>query len=73
MFPLFNKAEKIVSELVSRIISSVEKITSDFEIILVEDGSPDSSWGEIEKVCLLDKRVKGVNILSKSNNVCRVK
>jgi glycosyltransferase involved in cell wall biosynthesis len=56
------KAEKIVSELVSRIISSVEKITSDFEIILVEDGSPDGSWGEIEKVCLLDKRVKGVKL-----------
>ena len=56
------KAEKIVSQLVSRIISSVDKITSDFEIILVEDGSPDNSWEEIEKVCLSDKRVKGIKL-----------
>jgi glycosyltransferase involved in cell wall biosynthesis len=56
------KAEKIVSELVSRIISSVEKITPDFEIILVEDGGPDNSWGEIERVCLSDKRVKGIKL-----------
>ena len=56
------KAEKIVGELVERITRSLEKITSDFEIILVEDGSPDNSWEEIEKACLLDKRIKGIRL-----------
>jgi glycosyltransferase involved in cell wall biosynthesis len=56
------KSEKIVSELLARIISSVEKITSDFEIILVEDGSPDNSWEEIEKACHFDKRIKGIKL-----------
>ena len=56
------KAEKIVSELVSRIISSVEKITPDFEILLVEDGSPDNSWEQIKQSCLADKRIKGIKL-----------
>ena len=56
------KAEKIVSELVSRIISSVEKITPDFEIILVEDGSPDNSWEQIQQACLADNRIKGIKL-----------
>ena len=56
------KAEKIVPELVLRIINSVEKITPNFEIILVEDGSPDNSWDQIEKACFADKRIKGIKL-----------
>ncbi|MBA3828694.1 MAG: glycosyltransferase family 2 protein [Taibaiella sp.] len=56
------KAEKIVHELVKRITEEVTKITDDFEIILVEDGSPDDSWGRIEEVCTKDKRVKGIKL-----------
>ena len=56
------KAENIVDELVKRIIESVSKITDDFEIILVEDGSPDNSWQMIEKNCEKDNRVKGIKL-----------
>ncbi|MCF8296582.1 MAG: glycosyltransferase family 2 protein [Bacteroidales bacterium] len=56
------KAETIVDELVKRIIESVSKITADFEIILVEDRSPDNSWQKIEENCQKDKRVKGVQL-----------
>ena len=52
----------MVSELVQRNIASLETITSDFEIILVNDASPDNSWLEIEKECQKDKRVKGINL-----------
>jgi len=34
----------------------------DFEIIFVNDGSSDSTWFEIEKLCISDKKVKGVNL-----------
>lgn len=34
----------------------------DFEIIFVNDGSPDGTWFEIEKLCISDKKVKGVNL-----------
>lgn len=55
-------AERIVDELCSQLISNLEKITSDFEIILVEDGSPDDSWSAIERNCKLDKRVRGIKL-----------
>lgn len=56
------KGEKMVEQLVSKITASVSTITDDFEIILVNDASPDNTWAEIEKVCAKDKRVKGLNL-----------
>lgn len=55
-------AENIVELLVLRINEEVSKITDNFEIILVEDGSPDKSWQAIEKQCLLFKHVKGIKL-----------
>lgn len=66
--PLFSvvspvyKAEKIVPELVKRIMNSVKTITEDFEIVLVCDGSPDNSWLSIKEECAKDKRVVGINL-----------
>ncbi|MGE4443970.1 MAG: glycosyltransferase family 2 protein [Candidatus Altimarinota bacterium] len=33
-----------------------------YEIIYVNDGSPDNTWEEIVKICEKDKKVKGVNL-----------
>ena len=56
------RAEKMVHMLVERIVKSVSTITEDFEIILVNDASPDASWLAIEQECAQDKRVKGINL-----------
>ena len=56
------RAEKIVDKLVERISEEVSKITENFEIILVEDGSPDNSWEAIERNCSKDERVKGIKL-----------
>ena len=56
------KAENIVEELVKQIKQAVSTITTDFEIILVNDYSSDNSWMKIEDECTKDKRVKGVNL-----------
>ncbi|MCB9074617.1 MAG: glycosyltransferase family 2 protein [Chitinophagales bacterium] len=56
------RAENIVDELVRRVVDEVQKITLDFELILVEDGSPDNSWDAIERNCIIDKRVKGIKL-----------
>ena len=56
------KGELMVEALVSRLKSSLSSITEDFEIILVNDASPDGTWEEIRRQCALDKRVKGVNL-----------
>lgn len=52
----------MLDELVSRIEESVSTITEDFEIILVNDQSPDNSWKVIQSICAVDKKVKGVNL-----------
>lgn len=56
------RAENIVSELVKQIVASVSTITNDFEIVLVNDASPDNSWQKIEQECAKDIRVKGINL-----------
>lgn len=66
--PLFSivspvyRAEQIVPELVRRIRAAVETITQDYEIILVEDGSPDNSWQAIAAESKKEARVKGIQL-----------
>lgn len=56
------KAENIIEELVRQLHTHLQLITPNYEIILVNDASPDSSWGKITKVCTEDSRVKGINL-----------
>ncbi len=56
------RGEKMLDELVRRIIDSVKDITDDYEIVLVNDCSPDNSWEKIVQLCNENKKVKGVNL-----------
>ncbi|MEL6135280.1 MAG: glycosyltransferase family 2 protein, partial [Bacteroidota bacterium] len=56
------RGEKMVDALVERIRSSVFSFTSNFEIILVEDGGPDDSWAKIEENCAKYSEVIGVKL-----------
>jgi len=56
------RGEKMVAELVRRNVESVSTITDDYEIILVNDASPDNSWDEIRKQCAANPKVKGINL-----------
>ncbi len=56
------RGEKMLDELVRRIIDSVKNITDDYEIVLVNDCSPDNSWEKIVQLCNENKKVKGVNL-----------
>ncbi len=56
------RAAGIVDSLAQRITEEAEKITDDFEVILVEDGSPDDSWTAIEQVCASNPKVKGLRL-----------
>ena len=56
------RGEKMVAELVRRNVESVSTITDDYEIILVNDASPDKSWDEIVKQCTINPKVKGINL-----------
>jgi len=54
------KAEGCLNELYDRLKASLEKITTDFEIILVEDCGGDNSWKIILELARKDSRVKGM-------------
>lgn len=49
-------------ELFFRLKNSLVSITEDFEIILVNDKSPDNPWGTIVEISKLDQRVKGISL-----------
>lgn len=56
------KGEKMVHELVERIVASVTKNTDNYEIILVNDASPDNTWEAISVECAANPKVKGLNL-----------
>jgi polyisoprenyl-phosphate glycosyltransferase len=49
-------------ELYQRLKETLEKITPDFEIILVNDASPDNAWETIVELANKDQRIKGINL-----------
>lgn len=54
------KAENCLEELYSRLKLALESITSNFEIVLVEDCGGDQSWEVIEQLAVADFRVRGI-------------
>ncbi len=49
-------------ELYSRLKSTLEAINKNFEIIMVDDGSPLHDWEVIKELAAKDKRVKGIKL-----------
>ena len=52
------RAEKILPELVRRIVAACKKIDHQFEIILVEDASSDQSWQMMKELCTQYRQLK---------------
>ncbi|RON45318.1 glycosyltransferase family 2 protein [Pseudomonas frederiksbergensis] len=56
------KAENSLDELYTRLKTSLEKTSPDFEILLVEDCGGDRSWQIIERLAAADPRVRGIQL-----------
>jgi len=56
------KAEKCLGELYDRLRRSLETISKDFEIVLVEDCGGDRSWNMITDLARRDHRIKGFQL-----------
>jgi len=52
----------VLSELISRLSGAVEHWKSQSEIILIDDGSTDSTWADIEELAKLNPLVRGVKL-----------
>lgn len=59
VIPVYNE-HTIISELIKQVKYSTQKISLDYEIILVDDGSDDSTWEEILGVSILEPAVRGL-------------
>ncbi|MEZ9442642.1 glycosyltransferase family 2 protein [Vibrio sp. 10N.222.54.F12] len=57
------KSQLFVEKTVNEIIPYVSQITHDYEIILVNDGSPDESWRVISKLATDIVQVKAINLV----------
>lgn len=57
--PLFNEAGSL-PELAGQLHAVIGRMGVRYEIILVDDGSTDSSWQEITRLAGTDQRVKGI-------------
>ena len=56
------KCSGCLNELYERLKKSLSTITESFEIIMINDASPDNSWDNIVSLSKADSRVRGVNL-----------
>lgn len=57
--PVFNEEESIL-QLCDEIIESCGKNGISFEVILIDDGSSDSSWAVVKEAGKMDERISGI-------------
>ncbi|MDY0144862.1 MAG: glycosyltransferase family 2 protein [Kiritimatiellia bacterium] len=55
-------AEACVEELSRRLVAALDSISPDFEIIMVEDASPDRSWETMVRILTAEPRCKGIRL-----------
>ncbi len=56
------QAELLLDELISRISKSLQRLELPYEVILVDDGSSDHTWGKIQELCRNSTKVKGIKL-----------
>ena len=56
------KAQNIVEQLVGELVSVLDKLMIDYEIILVDDFCPQNSWEYIQTECVKNKSIKGIKL-----------
>ena len=61
VIPVLNE-ETLIQELINRVTLNCEKITTDYEVVIVDDGSLDNTWSKITDVTKLNKKVKGLKL-----------
>jgi dolichol-phosphate mannosyltransferase len=59
--PAYNE-ESLIAEFIKEVTLQIEKITQDYEVIVIDDGSIDLTWNEITKECKLNKKIKGIKL-----------
>ncbi len=62
VIPVF-RGRDTLEPLVDRLTKVLPSMATNFEMILVNDGSPDDSWQEIERLAHRDRHVRGIDLM----------
>lgn len=62
VIPVYNGAETI-RQLSDRLEKTLSEVFSDYEIILIDDGSPDKSWDIIQELCHNNEKIRGIHLM----------
>ena len=62
IMPAFN-SENSLDELVSKINDNISKLNLDYEILIIDDASKDSTWLKINSLTKKNKKIKGFKFL----------
>ena len=57
------RGESLIEPLVERLAGALPKFSKKYEVLLVNDGSPDDSWSVIQKLARKYKWVKGIRLM----------
>lgn len=66
------RAENCLDELHRRLTETLSSITPEYEIVLVEDNSPDASWRKIQVLAQRDSRIKGIRLSRNFGQHCAI-
>lgn len=56
------RCEACLDDLIKRLVIALKSVTSDYEFIFVNDGSPDKSWDKLKELALDNKAIKLINL-----------
>ena len=57
------QGEDTIDAMVAELVPILERITADYDVLLVNDGSTDASWQRIEALAARYPRVRGVSLI----------
>jgi polyisoprenyl-phosphate glycosyltransferase len=60
--PVYNETVATLNALVDRVTSALIQVATDYEIILVDDGSQNDAWESISAINLANPKVKGIRL-----------
>jgi len=61
VIPLYNEST-LISELIRQVNLSATEVTTDFEVMLIDDGSSDQTWNQILKLTEKQTNLKGIKL-----------
>ncbi|MGB9595521.1 MAG: glycosyltransferase [Candidatus Poribacteria bacterium] len=66
------RSQDCLDELAKRLTNVLENISKTYEIVLVNDCSPDDSWKKIVELCEIYDKIKGINLRRNFGQDCAI-